>query len=240
MDITKLIRDPSKVLNTLVELPDGSVVTKQGCKIYIPARFTEVGLADLDAEIYTVGIYPIVVDTYYSVCSVNAKMRIMPSSIIRMKIDQVEYIEFSFDPGSTVIASKSLVRQDSVTYYIYDELISKGKIPWYLNYTDMGSIFNTSMKHADSRVGNDKDVIELIISMIARDASNLNTSYRTIVESLNDIKTNPPSYIPLRNVSYGASNTLNKLAGSYFHEGVTSALVNPSTKVEYIEKLLRA
>ena len=63
--------------------------------------------------------------------------------------------------------------------------------------------------------------------------------YRSVINNRSDLKKNPPVFIPLRSVVYGATNTTNKLAGSYFNEGVISALVSPSTRIEPIEELLR-
>jgi hypothetical protein len=58
------------------------------------------------------------------------------------------------------------------------------------------------------------------------------------VQSIDDIVKKPPVYIPLRSVTYTATNTTNKLAGSYFQEGLVSALVSPSERKERIESIL--
>ena len=44
----------------------------------------------------------------------------------------------------------------------------------------------------------------------------------------------------MRSVIYAATNTLNKIAGSYMETGVVSALVSPSDREERIEILLKA
>ena len=60
-----------------------------------------------------------------------------------------------------------------------------------------------------------------------------------IIHNREDLKTKKFVTIPLRSVAYAASNTTNKLAGSYFSVGLTSALVNPTERVEKIEAILR-
>jgi hypothetical protein len=240
MDPKKLIRDPVKVHSYLKELPDGRLVTTKGVKIYIPSRFAERGLASVGIETYIVGIYAIVVDDlYYGVSMVNAMMRIEPSATMTIVIDDEEFFEFVFDPGSTVVSSLELVKQDTLTYMIYDEIIAKGHVPWYLEYTDLGNLFNTANKHAGANIGSNHEVTELIVSIIARDSSNRHLYYRNTVKSNEDIKKKPPAFIALRSVTYAASNTLNKIAGSYMHEGLVSALVTPTERVEKIESLLR-
>ena len=240
MNPKKLIRDPSKVLASLKELPDNRLVTTKGCKIYIPVRYAERGLAQIGIETYIVGIYAITVDdTYYGVSIVNAMTRIEPTSTIKIMVDDEEYYEFSFDPGSTVMSSTLLVKRDTLTYNIYDEIISKGRVPWYMNYIDLSKLFETAKYHAGANIGQNQEVVELIVSMIARNPDNRHEYYRHSIKSLDDVTLKPPAVIPLKSVIYGATNTTNKLAGSYFHEGLVSALNTPSDRVERIEDLLR-
>ncbi len=236
-----LTRDAKRVTDTLEELDDGRLVTKKGCKIYIPARFAEQDLAYLGINNYIVGIYAIVVDDmYYGVSTVNAMINIDPTDSNKIKLEDSEYIEFIFAPGSTVFKSVNLVKIDVLTYKIYDEIFSKGRVPLYLDYNDLGGIFDTAKYHANANLGTTGEVTELIASMISRDSINKTKYYRTTVQSLSDVRNNPPAFIPMRSVAYAATNTTTRLGGSYFDKGVVSALVNPSDRVERIESLLKA
>jgi hypothetical protein len=239
MDVKKLIRDPKRVQAYLEETPSGSLVCKKPVKIYIPVRFAERGLAQIGIETYIVGIYAIVVeDVYYGVSMVNAMLPIQPTATLKIKIGGDEYYEFSFDAGSIVVTSTDLVKTDVLVYKIYDEIISKGRVPWYLGYLELGKIFDTASYHAGANIGMNQEVTELLISMISRNAQDRNLYYRTTVRDLSDLETNQPAFIPMRSVQYAATNTTNKLAGSYFADALNSALVNPATRVERIEKLL--
>lgn len=239
MDITKFPRNPEMVHAQLKELPDGRVVTIGGCKIYIPQRFAERNLAEVGSIIKIVGCYAITVqDKYYAVCNVNAMMKICPSSVNTVKMDDTEYYEFIFDPGSTVIESTDLVKGDVLVYRIYDELLSKGNVPWYINYEDLGNIFSTASYHAGVNLGNNPEIMWTIVSLISRDSQDRSKSYRNSIKSRKDLLTNPPKFIPLKSIA-ASSNTTNKLAGSYFSVGVTSALVDPATRTEKIEEILR-
>lgn len=239
MNIKNLVRDPSKIHEALQELDDFRVVAKQECKIYIPARFTERNLAELGVENYITGICAIVVGDFYAVMNVCAMLKIEPAQTFKIRIQGDEYYEFYFPKGSTVISTTELVKKDTLVYRIYDEIISKGKVPWYLDYNDLGKIFDTAKLHGGANIGQNSEVTELIVSMIARDRNDKTKYYRTVITDLEDLKKNPPTYIPLRSVIYAATNTTNKLAGSYFATSTVSALVSPATRTERIEAILR-
>lgn len=240
MDPRTLTRDASKIHAVLKELEDKRLVTTKGCKVYIPSRYAERGLAQVGVETNIVGMAAIVVDDkYYGVWVVNAMMRIEPTTTMRVKIDEEEYFEFYFEPGATVVSNIDLVKTDTLTFKIYDEVFAKGRVPWYLSYNDLGKIFETAGHHAGASVGRQREVTELIVSMIARDQKDRTKYYRQTVKSEADSVLRPPAYIPLRSVVYQATDTTTKIMGSYFSDGLQSALISPAERVERIEGLLR-
>lgn len=240
MDPKSLVRDPHRVHACLKELADGRLVAVKDVKIYVPTRFAERGLASIGIETHVVGIYAIVAeDRYYGVSLVNAMERIEPTSTVKVVMDDDEYYEFYFAAGATVVSSVQLVRTDTLVYKIYDEIIAKGRVPWYLGYTELGKLFDTAQYHAGANIGQNHEVTELIVSMIARDPKDRARYYRQVVQSPADMVKVPPVFVPLRSVTWAATNTTNKLAGSYFKEGLASALVTPADRVERIEDLLR-
>ena len=240
MDVRKLIRNPETVKGQLKKQADNTVITNRGCKIYIPARFAERNLADLGVDNYIVGMFAMTVDdTYYSFCNINALIQITPDSVNKINIEGEDYLEFVFMKGSTVIKNTFLVMNDILVFRIYDEFMSKGNIPWYMNYEDAGKMFETAGKHGGTSVGSSPEVVEMLIATIFGDAKDRNISLRTIINTREDLITKKFVTIPLRSVAYAASNTTNKLAGSYFSVGLTSALVNPTERTEKIEAILR-
>lgn len=241
MDFSKLVRDKEKVMATLSVRPDSSVITKTGCKVYFPTRFVDRSLAEIGVNNLCIGLFPIVVeDKYYSLVSVNSMLHLMPSEITKITYQDMEYYELTFVRASIVLQSLALVKDDVVLYRLYEELFSKGKIPWYVGYEDLGKLYETAAKFAGSSVGSNPEVIQLLTSLVSRDKNDRARYYRTTVESRKDLVDKPPVFIPLRSVFWAATNTVNKLAGSYFSDGVTSALLNPSSRVEPIEAILRA
>lgn len=240
MDRSRWTRNPAKVHAALVEQPDRSILATRDVRIFIPARFVEKQLADIAAEIYTVGIFAMVVDDkYYAVSTVNAMVRLKPTTISTVKFDGDSYLEFRFPAGSTVIADTNLIRTDSLVFKIFSEIIAKGRVPWYLDYEDLAKLFDTAESHANVRFGAVHSVLEMFVAAIARDPANRAQYYRLVYDEVNGVPTVKPDYIPFVSITYGATNTTSRLLGSYFDQGMVSALNNPSEKNEHIEQLLR-
>lgn len=234
-----LTRNANAILNNLKELPNGSVITTKACKIQIPTRFGERNLAEIGVDIFIPGIYAIIMDNMYAVSLVNAQIKIAPAKILKKLIEDVEYYEFFFEPGQVMFKSTTLVQKDTLLYYVFDEIITKANIPWFLNYDDLGKLLDSSYHYTGKNIANNQELTELIISLISRDPDDRIKYYRTAVKSYADLDTTPPTYVPLNSVIYSATNTLNKLAGNYINDGIISALVNPTERTERLDSLLR-
>ena len=239
MDITKLTRDSKYVLSALKELPNGSVVCTMDCKIQVPSRFTERSLVELGADIHCIGVYAMIVDDKYAVSTINAQLLITPSKILKININDVEYYEFYFESGSQVFATTNLVKKDSLVYHIFDELISKANVPWYIGYDDLGKIFDSAKYHAGTNIADNQELTELIVSIISRDPIDKTIYYRNSIKNEQFVKDINPEYVSLSNVLFSATSTLTRLTGSYMSEGIVSALVNESQREERLEALLR-
>ena len=177
-------------------------------------------------------------DGFYGVSTVNAMIRITPTSINTIKVDGDTYYEFLFEPGAVMIPNLNLLCNDVLTYYVFDEFFAKGKVPWYIGYDDIGSIFDTSNKHAGINFGQSREIIEMVASIIARSPKNRYEMYRHFLEKPEQLLSNPPAYVPLGAIQFTATNTTAKIGGSYTKDGLVSALVNPSERTERIENLL--
>ena len=230
-----LTRNPEAVLSKL-KVKDNRVSSTVSCKIQIPGRYVQVNLAQLGTEIYILGVYALVLETgEYAVSSILSLVNITPDKILRTKINDEEYYEFWFDAGSTIIANTELILRDTILYSIFNEFIISGRIPWFMNYEDVGKLFNTAKEYAGSSIGDTYEIWEFLASIIARSPKDRSVFYR-----LGQDYKSQPQYVSLTSFFYSISSTTNKLAGNYFTDGLTSALVNPSQNVEKIEQLLRA
>lgn len=238
--MSKLKRDVSAVLPYLTENKSGQIITSIPCKIQVPARFTEIGLGQIGVETFIYGLYPVITETGdYMVSNINALVEIDPFKISQVTIDDVLYHEFYFPAESVLIKNTTMVKTDTLLYYVFDEFFFKGKIPWYVGYEDLGRIFDTANYHAGSNIGRNWEVIEFLASMVTRSKTDRTKYIRTVMQQYNDSSLNKIDYVPLKSVLYSVNSTTNKLAGSYFNDGVISALVNPTDRVDKIEQILR-
>lgn len=76
--------------------------------------------------------------------------------------------------------------------------------------------------------------------MITRKKNNRKLFIREGAENPKEFELTNLEYVPLKSVFYSVNSTVNKLTGSYFNDGVTSALVTETAKVDKIERLLRS
>ncbi len=241
MDVKTLVRDPAKVKSVLKQT--GTYVTStKPCKLIVPCTFQEGGMVSIGLETYTIGIFALVVeDTYYATSIVPSMMRIEPDRTSYEYINDVKHFVFEFNPGSKIFANTNLVQQLLLIYNVFNEIVSRGRVPWHMTYDDLGSIFDNVKEFTGSNIGSEHDAVELLISLVARSPTDPKLQYRQYLAALapNTKNIEPPYFAPLESVDLTVSNNLSKLTGSYFGIGVASVLVSPSTKVGRIEEQLR-
>lgn len=239
--MAKMLRDAAYIKSFLQELPTGQLFTTKACRIQIPTRYKDRDIASIGLETYVYGIFALISEeNKYAVSNVTALMKILPYKTLEIDVGGIPYYEFHFEPNTVIVETLDLVKKDILIYNVLDEFIFQGKIPWFLNYEDVAKLFDSSQDFAGSNVAESPETLELLASMIARNPDNRLQYYRTILKSYDDLITNPPDFVPMLSVYYSATNTLNKLAGRNYNDGIVSALVTPTEKIQRIEQLVRA
>lgn len=217
----------------------GQIVALKPVTICFPERFTTKKLAEVGSTVSATGIMAVRCDNDYGVATINAMIRFTPTYITTVKYDGEDYLELNFDAGAIVTPNYNVVKDDLLVYWIYSEIIAKGKVPWYLNYEDLAKLFLSAQQYAGFKVGTNHAIMEMFAAAVSRDTKNPKRYARHTTQHRLSTLADAPDFIALRNVSYGPSNTTAKLMGSYFDEGMTSALNDPAAKTERIEELLR-
>lgn len=242
MDFSTLVRSPEHVHADLIKLPDLSVITKSGCKIYFPARWTEQRLAFLGNETYVFGFFAIVVGNYYVVGRACTMFRLSPAFTKQVNIADEVFYELTFDPGTTVVKTLNCVMDDTLPYQMTHEFIELGKIPQYQGYYDQANMFESCIELTGVKLCANEAILSAIASSVLKDPDDLQRSYAFRLDSVVEGQQHTlptPAIVPFRDVQYGPTNTTAKLTGSYPDLAITSALVNPSTRNEPFEDLLR-
>lgn len=232
-------RNPDMVKSKLT-IVDHKLITTEDLDIFVPLRFTISDLLTIGEQISVVGLFPMVIDKNYTVCNVNAMITINPSTFKKVSFDENKYYQFHFEKDSIVFSNTNLVKSDAVIYPLFNELIAQGNVPWYINYTDYGDLFKTAEDYANSNITTSPQLMYILVGMQSRSTKDRSVYYRQVIQDYKDIEANPPEFVPLKSVIFSATDTVNKLAGSYFSNGVVSALSNPSERVERLESLLKA
>src|SRR5690606_17864820 len=151
---------------------DNQLIAVKTVKVHIPARFPGRDLALFEEESMFTGICAFIVDDAYAVSTVPAMMRTEPTLTNTVTVGDEDYLELTYEPGARIVTNLNLVKVDSLLYKIYDEIIAKGRVPWYLGYEDLGRIFEHSVYHAGESVGPNPAIME-----IDRKSTRLNSSH---------------------------------------------------------------
>lgn len=239
MDFSQLKRNKQRILSALHQDPKGGLIAKEDLSIVFPVRFEESNLAVIAGDVYTIGIFAIIVGNEYATNNVPSRIRLLPAEINKVKFNEADYYVLTFEKGATITENMNLVMEETIGYYIYNNFIALGKVPWYMSNLDMINLFENMKTYSGKEYGATPAVLQMIISMVMRNSDDVQQYWRQTLTNPNDVLQKPAEYIPLRNVPLGARNTTAKLMGAYFSEGLNSALVNPSENTERIEEILR-
>lgn len=230
-----LIRDKRAVLMSLVVTDEGQVLTTKPTKIHVPKRFQDIGLLNIGSTVEAYGIFPIIVGNIYSVMVALTMVPLNPDRITRQFVGESDYYVFHFPKDTVMIPTLACVRKDNLPIIQTQEFIFKGKIPWYLEYDDLLKSYDTAWYYANSNIAASDQVMELLAAMVSRRQGALTEYYRTVREPEKE----RPVFIGMENVTYGATSTFGKFAGSYFAEGINSALTTETKEGGQIERILR-
>lgn len=235
-----LKRNADAVKSTLEETKNGGLVTKTGCRIQIQESFRSKKLISMGIETLIIGFFTMITpDGNYAVTTTPSMFRTKPSSIKTVEVEGMSYYELSYTPGSVVFPSIDLVKDNSLLYYLFEEILARGRVAWFYDYGDLRRFFDLSKYYTGSQLVATPSIGEMIIAQIARLDSNRRVPLRENIRNYNEMRTTPFSWIPLRNVVDGSSDTTTKISGSYTADGLDSAIVNPNTVIQPIEAILR-
>lgn len=216
-----------------------SVVVTQDAKLYIPLRFSEVGLANVGDTIMVAGCAGLVSGDRYAVINAPAMLTIVPRQVSVVNIEGDDYYEFSFEKGDTLIERTQVEKSSAIVTRIFTEVLATAHVPWYIGYEHLGKLLYLCKYHGGIDLMPTNAIVEVVTAATTRLKKDRRLYLRHHINSIEEANESDPAFIGLRNVIYGATNTTARLMGSYFESALTSALVNPSERLEGVEDLLR-
>lgn len=132
------------------------------------------------------------------------------------------------------------MQDEQLAYWIFDYYIALANVPWYMNYMDIVKLFDQDGYYMGSYLRPNSQIVDMLSGNIARDPNNGKQMYRVGIKNVDDVWKKMPQWVPLKNISLGSVDTYSKIMGSYFDDGVTSALVAESQTATPIEQVLRS
>lgn len=232
-------RNPDRVKKDLVLTESGQYVTRSGCRIQTPVRCADRGLTVIGIRNYVFGQMAIILENGdYAYSNAICRMEIEPSSIKMVTIDDVDYHEFGFEPGSVVIKSSQVVVDDKILFYVIDEFVFQAKTPWYMSYNDRLNLLLNVKKYVGISAADAPEIVELMVSITARSPKDDSIFIRQSAKTYQD--TESVINVSFSSVQDSVQGTIDKIGGNYFEPAITGALVTPSQRSNRVERILRA
>lgn len=237
VDYKELPRNKRTVLDSLKTRPDGSVVALCDLEVHFLHRYVENGLADVSDAVEVIALIGFVIPNN-CFCSFIApcKVTLNPSNIREMTISEDKYTVLEFNKGDVVFLNKSVPIYSKLSYNYYQELIYGANLSWFIDKKKIPSKFDLVKYYCKTQLTNSPHVIRVLYSLTLRDPDDIETPYR-YSSALKDGKA--PEVVGLNNPGLLVKGTLNKIGKGYLRENELSAMLNPSKKINTIEKITR-
>lgn len=233
-----MVKDKKAVLACLKTMNDGSVVCTEDLAVHFPERFLTKSLATEGQTHTCLGMFAIIKGDKYAIMNVISTLTMEPSDSNKFVLEGMGYVEWKFPKGSTFLKTTELVKNDNLVGHVFEEFLSKGNVPYYYDYEDYSKVLSSSTKYAGANLGASDSLMAVLISSIARWPTTPKFQYRQGL-SVYTGKTPPkPFYVGLGDMG-ASTNTVAKLRGAYFNEGLRTAILNPSQRLEKTDYLIR-
>ncbi len=237
-NIKNLKRKPD-IIKSCFKIVGNSIILNKEISVIFPTRFINRKLAYMGDTVNVLGIFAIVDENNnYAIMNIPAMIELTPSMSNEINIEDDPYMLLEFNQYDVFSNNTKLLQEDGFIYDLFDDFFIQGNIPWYLDYEDLSNILVLSQKYAGSRIGSNPLGLEILTSIAARVSSDKTIFYRTLSKDMEKMKKDKPSYVALQNIYYTFSSTLAKTSGSYYKDGIVSAIVNKEKKKNKLEVIL--
>ena len=215
-----------------IYVKDEKIYCKEKCIIEFPKWYEDKELATIQDTVYFYGIFAIIIEDKYSVSLIPTLCQTTPIMIKEINRDDTTYYQFLYGKDDCIINNTKVVKNELLSYNFFEAFYMYARIPWFIEYEDLVRIMDNLPIYANSNVGGNFISNELVTSFITR----VKDDKRKFFRQDNKRKY---EYVDLMNVYYSALSTVNKIAGNYFMESLTSAIVQKETKTTKLEDLVR-
>ena len=212
------------------------VFTGKKLQIWIPAIYEERDLLTLGDTATSLGIFQLRInDTLSCDMMILAKVNMDFVTDTRVIEDDYQYIVLDLKAGSVFIRNTDIVKNSNLAYGVFMTFIALGKIPPFINYNMINSLFDNDKKCCGISLNVNHAIFEMIYAQMYRDSSDAYMFYRHT-----DMR-KAPRVVPIHQISHGPQSTSAKIIGSYMKEGIVASLVDDSEhSPSVVENLFRS
>lgn len=233
----QLKRSSSDIKGRLKAAPSGVFMNVGDEPLYvvIPARYRNIGLLN-NHEGYTeaYSFFMIATASHYAVYLGSSMTRLTIAPMQLAKVEDSEYIIYTYMPGDIVIPTSNIVQDSALIYNILNELFVLGNIPFFASYDDMGRTLDHTKEYTGSSIGDMTKVGELMAAICAHDPKDTGTHYRHVLSG------NKPVYYGMSQVQADSLSPFAKVMGSYANPAILSSILDDKVyEASKIETLLR-
>lgn len=238
IDIKKLKRNDKKIKSYL-KMTDTFVTITEDSYILFPEKYEKKDLATLSNTCSILGIAALVVGNEYALLKIPTNIETSPEDIENVEIENEVYYKFHYSKNSVIIENTNIVKKMVKAYDFFDLFIMQGKIPWFVEYEDLISIFANLEKYTGLKAIKDTLVVETLAGIITKVKNKPEIDFRLAIKKPEDMKKYDPEYVGLMNVYYSYKSTTNKVLGNFFTKSINSSILYPEKNVSDLEDALR-
>lgn len=234
-------RDDLAVMALIEEDDKNSTwVAKADLEVIFPTRYMNNKLGSFDDKFNVVGFicFRNPATGIFGLTKICALVPITPDEINVMKIDEVEYYRLVCYRGSIICPNTNLVERQVLAYEIYNEFVSKHRLPPYFDAVDDAKVLDTLPSYCGVSLPVNRAITRVYPATTTRWADDIMIPLREKYKKQSDVFAMQGEYTSLNSVSFGATNTFSRLNGNYMADGLDSALANPSQSVETVEQIV--
>lgn len=234
------LKRDNKAIKTLFTKKGRSTICNRECYVLLPNNLVKKGLAEITNPVKSVCILAIVEGNKYGTIAIPIKQNFAPHKIEKVLVDNEPYYKLNFTKGDFFFVENTAICDQAFYFELFDLLYLLGKVPFYLNYSDMANLFLEAKKYGNSKIGDNRIAWDIIAGMLARDPNNPKVFYKDFLhKDPNNIKIDPV-FKGFKDVYYSYDNTSSKLIGGYLEDGMIGAVIDQETKTSKISEVLRA
>lgn len=218
------------------EHKDGQwIFTGKHLELYIPTVYADRDLLSVGSTALSLGILQMRINGMFTTnLLLLTKIEIEFESDRQVEEDGYQYTVLEVLPGQALIKNSVIVKNPNLIYSIFMVFIALGRIPPFLDYNTVQSIFDNDNLLCGVSLGVNHAIWEMIYAHMYRDKQDPYKVFRYTP------MTNEPQIVALHNISHGPRSTSSKLIGAYMADGLVSALVDTNPKEpSIVENLLR-